>query len=615
MQAPVHFRFVALLVFTASSCGAALGQPQALITNVDHRTTQSLDGLWRVIIDPYDTGLRSYRDTPSANGFFRDAKPFSPADLVEYDFDTSPTLVVPGDWNTQRPELLYYEGTVWYRRLFRLAPRDDRRMFVHFGAANYAARIYLNGELLGTHEGGFTPFQFEITDYLRKSESDENAASQSLVVMVNNDRRPDAVPTNNTDWWNYGGLTRRVLLIETPTTLIRDATLQLDPNDPNWAVGEIQLDGPQPQQAIRVEIPELHRTASTKTGAEGRATLRISAAEAERWSPERPKCYTVRFVAETDALEDEIGFRTIMVRGREILLNDEPIFLRGISLHEERPFDGGRAFSPEHAATLLGWARELNCNFVRLAHYPHNEAMLRAADRLGLLVWCEIPVYWTIDFESEAVFENAARQLAEMITRDRNRACVAMWSVGNETPRTPARLRFMRRLVQAARELDATRPITAALETHYRDDATIEIDDPLGAALDILGCNEYIGWYDGPPSKADRLEWVTPYDKPLIISEFGAGALAGRHGDAAARWTEEYQAEVYRRQLAMLERIPFLRGTTPWILKDFRSPRRLLPGIQDGWNRKGVISERGQRKAAFEVLRDWYARRAAARQP
>ena len=131
--------------------------------------------------------------------------------------------------------------------------------------------------------------------------------------------------------------------------------------------------------------------------------------------------------------------------------------------------------------------------------------------------------------------------------------------------------------------------------------------DPLGAYLDVLGNNEYIGWYDGPIEKADRIVWRSAFDKPLVMSEFGGDARKGLHGPPNMIWTEEYQESLYRHQLAMLERIPFLSGMSPWILKDFRSPRRPLPGIQDYFNRKGLISEKGERKKAFEVLRRFYS--------
>jgi len=216
-------------------------------------------------------------------------------------------------------------------------------------------------------------------------------------------------------------------------------------------------------------------------------------------------------------------------------------------------------------------------------------------------------VYWTIQWENDATLANARRQLREMITRDKNRASVILWSMGNETPLSEPRLAFLQSLARHARELDPTRLLTAALELHYRlQDGVLAIDDPLGRDLDVLAVNEYLGWYTGSPQLADSVRWETAYAKPLLVSEFGADALQGYHADAQTRWSEEYQASVYQHQVSMLKRIPFLRGVTPWILTDFRSPRRPLPGIQDFWNRKGLISDRGIRKQAFFVLQRYY---------
>jgi beta-glucuronidase len=413
------------------------------------------------------------------------------------------------------------------------------------------------------------------------------------------------VPTLNTDWWNYGGLTRDVLLVDVPETFLRDYVLQLDPRDPSRLSGFVQLDGPVLRQAVRVRLPEAGVEVTVQTDAAGFAPLELRA-ELARWSPERPRLHRVELEAETDRVDDRVGFRTVEVRGQDLLLNGEPVFLRGISLHEQAPLREGRSHGEADARTLLGWAKELGANFVRLAHYPHDEHTVRVADALGLLVWAEIPVYWTIDWENPETLEDARAQLTELVTRDRNRASVVVWSVGNETPRSEPRLRFMRALVRTARELDATRLVSAALEQREVSPLLQRVDDPLGADLDVLGCNEYLGWYLGLPDRPDGVRWETPYDKPLVVTEFGADALAGHHGSARTRWTEEYQADVYAHQLRMLEEIPFLRGMSPWILADFRSPRRPLPGIQDGWNRKGLVSDQGVRKQAFFVLQAHY---------
>jgi beta-glucuronidase len=568
------------------------------IANPDGRKTTSLDGKWQVIVDPYESGFYDYRYKPSANGYFKDAKPKSKSDLIEYDFDRSETLNVPGDWNTQSDQLFFYEGTIWYRKSFDYERRPNTRLFVYFGAANYFADVYLNGEKIGQHEGGFTPFNFEITKLVR-------GTGNSLIVKVDNKRRRDAVPTLMTDWWNYGGLTRHVKLVETPATFVHDYFIQLRKGSRNRVSGWVKLDGDKRSQKITVRIPEAGISKSFTTDASGSAAIDFTA-DLKLWSPENPKLYDVAIEAETDQVRDQIGFRSIETQGTDILLNGRPIFLRGVCIHEEAPLRGGRAYSREDALTLLGWAKELGANFVRLAHYPHNEFIVREADRMGIMVWSEIPVYWTILWENPATFENARNQLTEMIARDKNRAAVVIWSVANETPLGDARLSFLKNLISHARSLDSTRLMSAAMERHYTDATTQMIDDPLGEYLDVLGCNEYVGWYDGLPEKADRLEWKSKYEKPLVMSEFGGDALYGHHGDPLTRWTEEYQENLYQHQLNMLKKIPFLRGTAPWILTDFRSPRRPLPGIQDYWNRKGLISNRGEKKKAFYVMQQYY---------
>jgi beta-glucuronidase len=568
------------------------------IANPDGRKTTSLDGKWQVIVDPYESGFYDYRYKPSANGYFKDAKPKTKSDLIEYDFDRSETLKVPGDWNTQSDQLFFYEGTIWYRKSFDYERRPNTRLFVYFGAANYFADVYLNGEKIGQHEGGFTPFNFEITKLVR-------GTGNSLIVKVDNKRRRDAVPTLMTDWWNYGGLTRHVKLVETPATFVHDYFIQLRKGSRNRVSGWVKLDGDKRSQKITVRIPEAGISKSFTTNASGSAAIDFTA-DLKLWSPENPKLYDVAIEAETDQVRDQIGFRSIETKGTDILLNGRPIFLRGVCIHEEAPLRGGRAYSREDALTLLGWAKELGANFVRLAHYPHNEFIVREADRMGIMVWSEIPVYWTILWENPATFENARNQLTEMIARDKNRAAVVIWSVANETPLGDARLSFLKNLISHARSLDSTRLMSAAMERHYTDATTQMIDDPLGEYLDVLGCNEYVGWYDGLPEKADRLEWKSKYEKPLVMSEFGGDALYGHHGDPLTRWTEEYQENLYQHQLNMLKKIPFLRGTAPWILTDFRSPRRPLPGIQDYWNRKGLISNRGEKKKAFYVMQQYY---------
>jgi beta-glucuronidase len=480
-------------------------------------------------------------------------------------------------------------------------------VFLYFGAANYEAIVYLNGEKLGSHTGGFTPFAFEITGKTREK-------GNSVVVKVDDKRHREDVPTVNTDWWNYGGLTRGVSLVEVPETFVEDYFVQLKKGSTDTIAGMGQTQRPETAAAgghPHSRGRECRRAVSTD--ANGYAALSIPA-KLTLWSPENPKLYEVTIASDTDSVRERIGFRSIETKGTDILLNGKSVFLRGVSIHEEAPFRTGRAYSPEDARTLLGWAKEMGCNFVRLAHYPHNENMVREADRLGLMVWSETPVYWTILWENAETFANASNQLAESIARDKNRASIVLWSVANETPVGEARTAFLRKLAGQVRALDPTRLVTAAL-LHHNDGGAAEgttdlLDDPLGADLDVLGCNEYLGWYDGLPDKADHIDYQDHLHQASDHERIRRGrALRAARRPDLTRWTEEYQENVFRHQVGMLSRIPSLRGTSPWVLMDFRSPRRALADIQDFFNRKGLVSVRGDKKKAFFVMQEFYQRK------
>ena len=572
------------------------------IANILGRQTTSLNGTWNYIVDVQEEGYYDYRMTPMRNGFFINAKPRHPEDLIEYDFDKAETMQIPGDWNTQDQRLFFYEGTIWLKRSFEFHPEAGRRTLLYFGAVNYDAHVYVNGQKAGHHQGGFTPFNYDVTDFLKDGEN-------QVIVKVDNKRHPEDVPTQIFDWWNYGGITRDVLLVSVAPTYVENYKLQLD-NTPAAKKGQRQisfcakLNKAEAGQSLTLRIPELKINKQMTTTADGIASLTLNA-KPQLWSPENPKLYKVEIQLGDETLSDEIGFRTIETRGKQILLNGEPIFLKGISIHEEKPNGGGRANSTEDAHTLLSWAKELGCNYVRLAHYPHNEYAVREAERMGILVWSEIPVYWTIAWSNPATYDNAKRQLSDMIARDQNRANVIIWSIANETPHSAKRDAFLGKLAKHARELDPTRLISMAMEVTGASNYHNILHDNMSDLVDVVSFNQYIGWYRDV-NDASKMTWEIPYDKPVIISEFGGGAKYGLHGPKNQRWTEEFQENLYRENCAMLDKIDGLAGTTPWILKDFRSPRRVLTGIQDYYNRKGVFSDKGEKKLAFYVLRDWY---------
>lgn len=584
-------------------CSAVFAQT-ATLQNIAGRKLISLNGRWNYIIDPYENGYYDYRHKPydasaSGSGGFYDNKKAAGNDLVEYNFDNSPTLRVPADWNSQSDKLEFYEGTVWYRQQFAIIPAANKKYFLYFGAVNYEAHVYLNGKKLGIHKGGFTPFQFDITALLTNG-------TNTVVVKADNTRHQDEIPTINTDWWNYGGITRDVFVAEVENTYISDYKIQLDKADAKTISGFVTLAGDNKNKQVTLLIPEANIKTQVTTDDSGRAPIKLTPKQLALWSPQNPKLYDVILVFNNDTLADKIGFRTIEVKGQDILLNGHSVFLSGISIHDENPLIPGRLRSQGDMRMMLQWAKELNCNYVRLAHYPHNEEMVRLADEMGLLVWAEVPVYWTISWQNPETYANAQQQLTDMVTRDKNRASVIIWSVGNETPVSEPRNLFMGKLVARVRELDNTRLVAAALEVH-REGEQAYVNDPLGEKLDLASFNEYAGWYwGGAPSNITKYAYDVKYNKPIVITEFGGDALAGYHADENTRWSEEYQAALYRNQFILLGKMAGLRGMTPWILCDFRSPRRQEPYYQDFFNRKGLISETGKKKLAFDVLKKYY---------
>ena len=599
------FALLVALSFVSYYATAQATSGTIVLAGADRRPSISLNGEWASIVDPYFSGLFSFHHEEKKNGYFLNQKA-RPGDTgpVEYDFSKAPKLKVPGDWNTQRESLFFYEGPVWYERDFVYQPKPQTHIFLHVGAANYHSWFWVNGKKVCEHEGGYTAFNCDVTLAV-------HSGGNFIVAAVDNTRHEDNVPTLETDWWNYGGLTRDVSLIEVPEAFIDQYDLHLSRTEADVIEGWVHVIGDPGEQA-EVAIPELGANSTSPVREDGRAPIHFSVKGLQRWSPESPKLYKVQIRAGKDLVVELMGFRTVETQGTKLLLNGKPIFLRGISVHAEAPYRTGRANTDKDAETLLTWAKELGCNFVRLAHYPHDERMLRAADRMGFMVWSENPVYWALRFDDPKVFAKAKQQLEEEIGTSRNHAAIVLWSMANETPNTPARTKFISGLASRARELDSSRLITAALLVRAEGHTKI-VDDPLGSALDVIGVNEYIGWYEQHPETADVTDWRIAYDKPLIMSEFGGDAKAGLHGGENDRWTEEYQANIYRHQLGMLNRITQLRGMSPWILMDFHSPNRPLVGVQDEFNRKGLISDQGEKKQAFYILQKAYKDRTVGK--
>ena len=281
-----------------------------------------------------------------------------------------------------------------------------------------------------------------------------------------------------------------------------------------------------------------------------------------------------------------------------------------VMVKEEIPQRMGRAFSCPDAQMLISEAEALGVNMIRLAHYPQNEHIVRLAEERGILVWEEIPVWQGIAFDDEGTLAKARRMLVEMIHRDRNRCAIGYWSIANETKPSVERNAFLRSLLATGKAIDTSRLYIAAFDLAYfdKDKKTFVMEDDFTKELDVVAVNKYMGWYHPWPCDPSEAVWDVAAGQPLIISEFGGEALYGQNGpdDEASSWSEDYQARLYRDNLEMFNHIPNLAGVSPWVLFDFRSPYRFHPTNQEGWNRKGLVSDKGHRKKAWYLMNHYY---------
>ena len=623
-----------------------------LIGWIDSRQIQSLNGEWSYIVDPMNNGLP---ESSFFGGFPKNKIQKTGMELIEYNFETASKIQIPGAWNAIDERLFFYRGPVWLYKKFNYSPKKEALTHLYIEGSNFTTKIFLNGSIIGEFEGGYVPFNFNISKYLKEGEN-------ILLVQTDNTLDESSVPTQKTDWWPWGGIVGDVYVVETPKQFIQNAYLQLNPDDFSAVLFKLEMNKESSGHIIKLEIPELQFTAEYKTNSLGAISENIKI-NPQLWSPLSPKLYEVKISSEAETISDKIGFRSIQTKGQKIYLNNSEIQFKGIAMHSEPIGIPGPAFSKEHFQKLLLTAKDLNINFIRAAHYPYTRHLAKVADQLGLMLWEEVPVYWNIDWDNSNTLNIAKNQITRLVQRDQNRASVVVWSVANETPLSSSRMRFLKTLLVEIEINDSSRLSTAALlsgsEEQFRslvlvlalqgsksqwvtpkekgifqlilDQANIpidselsfslSIDDPLGESVDLISYNEYFGWYyvtfftdqmkisEGTLRKLmfevmPDIKISSSFNKPIHISEFGAGAKYGNHTNKI--WSEEYQAKLYKHQLEMLSNNPQIQGISPWVFKDFRAMLRPLPGIQDFYNRKGLIDENGNKKEAFDVLADFY---------
>jgi beta-glucuronidase len=562
------------------------------LINLNGRRYESLNGLWNFEADWYDKSRRAkwYKDKwQDENG---NELP------VDWDWEGWDFMEVPACWNMRNPELKYFEGSGVFTRTFVYKPQKaEERVILCFEGVNYRCSVFVNGEHAGTHDGGSTPFTPEITGFLQ----DKNR----IVVIADARRKFDRVPSDNTDWFNYGGIYRDIFLIRVPRIFLKNWFLRLVPNGLfNQLEWRVDLpEGTAGRVGLWIDELQIHEEMDIQNGV-GRM---VFPANPELWSPENPKCYNIEIKIitqdrETDRITEKIGFREIRVQQGELLLNGKPIFLKGVCVHEDH-FEQGKTTNEVIIRSIIRDLKALHGNYLRLTHYPHDRRFPIIADEEGVLLWEEIPVYWVLDFTNPQTYESAENQLRELILRDQNRASVIIWSMGNENADTDERLAFMSRLAQCAHEHDPVRLVSAACLINHDKHS---IDDRLVDFLDVIGINEYYGWYRPGFSDLEAVLKNINTQKPVVVCEFGAGALAGHRGTGDELFTEDKQAEVYREQLMVLSSSDAIKGLSPWILYDYRTPHR-LNRYQRGFNRKGLIdADRKTKKLAFFALAEFY---------
>jgi beta-glucuronidase len=566
------------------------------LINIAGRETESLNGKWNFAADLYDTCRRAH--WYKSKRFDTDGREIP----LDYDWEGWDRIKVPASWNLEKPELLYFEGSGVYTRTFRYITKyEGEQLILRFEGAAYRTTVFLNGKIIGTHDGASTPFNADISDVVK---------SENRIVVVADARRSHTrIPMENTDWFNYGGIYRDVCLVRLPPVYIKDWFVRLAPDGTystilvDITVGNADS-WPTMSGTAFLKIPELSIKQEIAIE-KGRGEARITA-KPELWSPDNPKLYDVSIqfdrVFVVDVVRDRIGFREIKANGHEIFLNGKKIFLRGVCVHEDH-FALGKTTTEEIIRQTIRDLKAMNGVYLRLAHYPHDARFARIADEEGVLLWEEVPVYWAIAFDNPGTYADAENQLSELVLRDRNRASVIIWSVGNENADSDSRLAFMSRLAQKTKALDGSRLVSAACLINHEK---LQIEDRLVDFLDVVGINEYYGWYDPDFEKLPKILANSNPGKPVLLCEFGADARLGQRGTVDELWTEDKQKRLYEQQVETFKKCPYIAGTTPWILYDFRCPRR-LNRYQEGFNRKGLIdADRKTRKPAFYVMQKFY---------
>ncbi|MCT9821358.1 beta-glucuronidase [Microbacterium sp. W1N] len=589
------------------------------------REVLNLDGLWRFDLDaavgeePWRATLRTTREAP-----------------------------VPASYNDLFPDPRFRDhvGVAWYQRTVRV-PHGWRgtRVMLRLDAATHEAAVYVDDDLVVTHVGGYTPFEVDITGHVTAG------GEFRLTIGVDNRLTPSSIPPGSVDtdslgrprqrymhdFFNYGGLARSVSIQSVPAERIDDITVTTEIDGTSGLVSyDLVTTDLTPGAEVRLRVLTAD---GTVVGASSGSRGVVEIPDVRLWRPGAAYLYTV--VAEIvrdgevrDSYPLAVGVRTVEVRGNRVLINGEPFYFTGFGKHEDSPVRG-KGHDPAYLVHDFELMRWTGANSFRTSHYPYAEEVLDYADRQGIVVigeaaavglnlaiaagylgQTEVTTFGPRGAFGDTTRDAHAAHLRELIARDKNHPSIVMWSIANEPDsRDPGARDYFAPLVSLTRELDPTRPVTYANMILAQHDTDVIAD-----LFDVVSINRYYGWYQDTNDlaaaeahlEADLRGWEASFHKPIIVSEFGADAIAGLHAAVDQPWSEDYQTALVAMYQRVFDRIDSVVGEHVWAFADFQA----MPITQrvDG-NKKGVFTRDRRPKAVAHALRARWTSLSQAKNP
>ncbi|MBQ7915455.1 MAG: beta-glucuronidase [Firmicutes bacterium] len=547
------------------------------------RKVKSLDGAWKFRTDEADCGKE---------------------EKWYLGFTGGETVIVPSVWNLQS-KLITYEGVAWYEKTF-YSEGGDLRMC--FGAVMTEADVWLDGEYLGNHYGGFSQFEFIVPGVA--------SGMHHLTVRVDNRFDEQSIPQARLDWYHYGGIIRSVTMETLEGVCILNHRLEytlaedLKSARCKFVVDLYHHEKGSAKLQILLGDQQIY---SEEIAVEGTQTLELpefTLEDVKLWDVGKPNLYPISIFTDTDDLQDRVGFRKIAAEHEKILLNGRQLEIRGVNRHEEHP-DFGFAFPMGLMKKDIELVLQMGCNAIRGSHYPNSREFVDFLDERGILFWSEIPI-WGVGFPERVigdpvVVERGMNMHREMVKYYYNHPCIIMWGMHNETPSHSQEVyRMSEKYYHFLKENGGNRLVVYA--------SNVNVKDICFEFTDVICLNEYWGWYGGDlncwkPFLDKFIEHRNQLglgEKPIIFSEFGAAAVYGTHDDEEIVWSEEYQARLISLCLRLFHETPSVAGSFIWQFCDLRTCLEAGINRARGFNNKGLLNEYRKPKMAYHAAKKLY---------